>query len=121
MDLIYPRCAGIGVHQQTAVVSVGWVDEHGQRRRETRSSSTMTADRERRREWLAARGVTPVAMESTGVFWKPRFNLLEARFTMVLANAAHGKAVPGRKTDVRDSEWRWELMQHGLIRGSFIP
>ena len=72
-------------------------------------------------DWLTAAGCTHVAMESTGVYWKPLFNVLEERFTVVLANAVHVKAVPGRKTDVRDSEWLLDLMQHGLIRGSFIP
>jgi transposase len=81
----------------------------------------MTADLERLRAWLVERGVTHVAIESTGVYWKPVFNLLEPYLTVVLANAAHVKAVPGRKTDVRDSEWLLDLLQHGLIRGSFIP
>jgi transposase len=121
MDVIYPRCAAIDVHKRTAVASVGWVDEQGRRQRQTRTFSTMTADIERLRTWLAEHGVTHVAMESTGIFWRPLFNVLEERFTVVLANAAHVKAVPGRKTDVRDSEWLLELMQHGLIRGSFIP
>jgi transposase len=121
MDVIYPRCAAIDVHKRTAVASVGWVDEQGRRQRQTRTFSTMTADIERLGDWLAEHGVTHVAMESTGVFWKPLFNILEERFAVVLANAAHVKAVPGRKTDVRDSEWLLELMQHGLIRGSFIP
>ena len=121
MDVIYPRCAAIDVHKRTAVASVGWVDEQGRRQRQTRTFSTMTADIERLRAWLAEHRVTHVAMESTGVFWRPLFNVLEEQFTVVLANAAHVKAVPGRKTDVRDSEWLLELMQHGLIRGSFIP
>src|SRR5919202_3072964 len=81
----------------------------------------MTADVERLRQWFTEHGVTHVAMESTGVYWKPLFNLLAEHFTVVLADAAHVQAVPGRKTDVRDSEWLLELMQHGLIRGSFIP
>jgi transposase len=121
MDVVYPRCAAIDVHKRTAVTSVSWVDEHGRRQRETRTFSTMTADIGRLGAWLAEHGVTHVAMESTGVFWKPLFNILEERFTVVLANAAQVKALPGRKTDVRDSEWLLELMQHGLIRGSFIP
>ncbi len=121
MDVIYPRCAAIDVHKRTAVTSVGWVDEQGRRRRETRTFSTMTAELERLGNWLGEYGVTHVAMESTGVYWKPLFNVLEERFTVVLANAVHVKAVPGRKTDVRDSEWLLDLMQHGLIRGSFIP
>jgi transposase len=121
MELLYPQCAAIDVHKRTAVAAVGWVDERGRRQREVRTFATMTGDLERLRDWLAARGVTHVAMESTGVYWKPIFHVLEERFAVILANAAHVKAVPGRKTDVRDSEWLLELMQHGLIRASFIP
>jgi transposase len=121
MDVVYPRCAGIDVHKRTAVVTVGWVDERGRRHRETRTYGTMTADLERLGAWLVEEGVTHAAMESTGVYWKPVFNLLEPHVEVVLANAAHVKAVPGRKTDVRDSEWLLDLMQHGLIRGGFIP
>jgi transposase len=111
MDVLYLRCAGIDVHKRTAVVTVGWVDDQGQRQQQTRTYGTMSGDIERLRQWLVERGVTHVAMESTGVYWKPLFNLLEP----------HVKAVPGRKTDVRDSEWLLDLMQHGLIQGSFIP
>src|SRR5436309_2172776 len=121
MEILYPRCAAIDVHKRTAVASVGWLDEQGQRHRQTRTFATMTADIERLRRWLGEHGVTHVAMESTGVYWKPLFNLLEGQCVVVLANAAHVKAVPGRKTDVRDSEWLLDLMQHGLIQGSFIP
>jgi transposase len=121
MDVRYPRCAGIDVHKRTAVVTIGWVDERGQRRKQTRTFGTMTADLERLAAWLVEQRVTHAAMESTGVYWKPVFNLLEPYVEVVLANAAHVKAVPGRKTDVRDSEWLLDLMQHGLIRGGFIP
>jgi transposase len=122
MEIVYPRCAAVDVHKQTAVATVGWVDELGQRQKQTRTFGTMTGDLERLQRWLAEFGVTHVAMESTGVYWKPVFNILEdGGLTVVLANAAHVKAVPGRKTDVRDSEWLLELLQHGLIRGSFIP
>ena len=96
MDVLYPRCAGIDVHKQTAVVSIGWVDEQGQRHRHTRTFSTMTPDLRRLRAWLAEHDITHVAMESTGVYWRPLFNLLEDQCTVVLANAAHIKAVPGR-------------------------
>jgi transposase len=113
MDLLYPQC--------TAVAAVGWVDEQGRRQREVRTFATMTSDLERLRDWLGERGATRIAMESTGVYWKPIFHILEECFAVVLANAAHVKAVPGRKTDVRDAEWLLELMQHGLIRSSFIP
>lgn len=122
MDILYPRCAAIDVHKQSAVVTIGWLDEQGQRHKQTRTFRTMTSDLERLQHWLTEHGVTHVAMESTGVYWKPIFNVLEDRdLTVVLANAAHVKAVPVRKTDVRDSEWLLDLMQHGLIQGSFIP
>ncbi len=121
MALLYPRCAAIDVHKRTAVAAVAWVDASGRHQRQVRTFATATGDLERLRDWLAERGVTHVAMESTGVYWKPIFNVLEEGFAVVLANAAHVKAVPGRKTDVRDSEWLLELMQHGLIRASFIP
>jgi transposase len=121
MDLVYARCAAIDVHKRTAVVSVGWLDDQAQRHKLTRTFTTMTPDLVHLAQWLADHGVTHVAMESTGVFWRPIFNLLEGQCVVVLANAAHVKAVPGRKTDVRDSEWLLELLQHGLMRGSFIP
>jgi transposase len=122
MDGLSARCAAIDVPKRTAVVSIGWVDEHGQRQRQTRTCSTMTADLERLGGWLAEQHVTHVAMESTGGFWNPLVTLVEERHvTVVLANAAHGTALPGRTTDVRASEWLLELMQHGLIQGSFIP
>ncbi|MDP8938190.1 MAG: IS110 family transposase [Actinomycetota bacterium] len=121
MEKLYPHCAGSDVHKKTAVVSVSWLDEQGRQQKQTRTFSTMTADLRRLRDWLAERRVTHVARESTGVYWRPIFNLLEEQFTVILAHAAQVKAVPGRKTDVRDSEWLLELMQQGLIRGSFIP
>ena len=93
----------------------------GQPRQETRQFGTMTADLLALGDWLAAGGVTPVAMESTGVYWKPVWNLLEERFTVLLVNAAHVKPVPGRKTDVKDAEWLADLLRHGLLRGSFVP
>jgi transposase len=121
MDVLYSHCAAIDVHKRTAVVTVGWIGERGRRRRETRTYGTTTGEVRRLLAWLGEHGVSHVAMESTGVYWKPLFNVLEPHVRVVLANAAHVKAVPGRKTDVRDSEWLLDLMQHGLIRGSFIP
>jgi transposase len=121
MDILYPQCAGIDVHKRTVVVAVGYVDEQGHSRKQTQTYSTMTDDLQRLAEWLMEKGVTHVAMESTGVYWKSVFNLLEGHFAVILANAQHVKAVPGRKTDVRDAEWLLDLAQHGLIRGSFIP
>src|SRR5262249_52878823 len=88
----------------------------------TRSFATHMPELRRLRDWLVERQVSHVAIESTGVYWKPVFHVLEAAgITVVLANARHVKAVPGPKTDVRDSEWLLDLLQHGLIRGSFIP
>ena len=98
MELLYPRCAAIAVHKRTAVAAVAWADETGRHRREVRTFATATAELERLRDWLAEHGVTHVAMESTGVYWKPIFNVLEERFAVVLANAAHVKAVPSERT-----------------------
>ena len=98
----------------------GWsrtVDVHQQ----TRHWGTMTRDLLAMADWMAAQGVTQVAMESTGVFWKPIYNILEGRFTVLLVNARHLKQVPGRKSDVRDCQWIAQLLQHGLLKGSFIP
>ena len=122
MEQLYHHCAGIDVHKRTAVVTATWIDPDGVRQQATRTFSTHTGDLRRLRDWLTGVAVTHVAMESTGVYWKPVFNVLEAAgITVVLANARHVKAVPGRKTDVRDSEWLLDLLQHGLIQGSFIP
>jgi transposase len=121
MDAIYTRCCGIDVHKRTAVVCVIVPGPTGQPTKEIRSFGTMTAELLALGDWLAAQGVTHVAMESTGVYWKPLWNLLEDRFTLLLANAQHVKAVPGRKTDVKDCEWLADLLRHGLLRGSFVP
>ena len=121
VQILYPRCAGIDVHQKTATVCVRILDQSRRAPSETRTFRTMTADLLDMKGWLAEHGCTHVAIESTGVYWKPVFNVLEDQFTVVLANARHVKAVPGRKTDVRDAEWLADLLQHGLIRGSFIP
>jgi transposase len=94
---------------------------HGAPRKEVRSFGTMTADLLALADWLAEAGCTHVAMESTSVYWKPIYNLLEDRFTLLLANARHIKAVPGRKTDVRDCEWIADLLRHGLLKASFVP
>jgi transposase len=121
VEVLYPRCAAIDVHKATAVATVASPDAAGRSHRQTRTFSTMTADLARMADWFAEQGVTHVALESTGVDWKPIFNLLEERFVVVLANPRHIKAVPGRKPDVRDSEWLRDLLQHGLIQPSFIP
>ncbi len=121
MKPLYERCAGLDVHKQTVVACLLTPGLNGSRQHEIRTFGTMTADLQALADWLAAAGCTHVAMESTGVYWKPVFNLLENRFTTLLVNAQHIKAVPGRKTDVRDCEWIAELLQHGLLRASFIP
>ena len=120
MDVIYPRCAGLDVHQKSVMVCLRiWTD--GKSRKTVRRFGTMTHDLVAMAEWLGGEGVTHVAMESTGVFWKPIYNILEGRFEVLLCNARDVKQVPGRKTDVKDCEWLAQLLQHGLLRGSFVP
>jgi transposase len=121
MDLLYPSCAGLDVHKKTVVVCCRIVDPDGSVTKETRTFSTMTADLLALSDWLTSLGVTHVAMESTGEFWKPLYNLLEGSFTILVVNAQHMHNVPGRKTDVKDAEWIADLLAHGLLRGSFIP
>ena len=121
MDVIYERCCGLDVHKRTVVACVAISQASGRPSKETRSFGTMTADLLALADWLEERAVTHVAMESTGVFWKPVWNLLEDRFTLLLINAQHIKAVPGRKTDVRDCEWIADLLRHGLLKPSFVP
>jgi transposase len=121
MDVLYSHCCGLDVHKKTVVACLLRPRADGQPAKAIRTFSTMTADLVALADWLAAAGCTHVAMESTGVYWKPIYNLLEQRFELLLVNARHIKAVPGRKTDVRDSEWLADLLQHGLLRGSFVP
>src|SRR6266496_978936 len=121
MDVLYPCCAGLDVHKKMVVVCVCTSTESGIPHKQTRTFSTMTADLLALSAFLTECGVTHVAMESTGEFWKPLYQLLEGSFTVLVVNAQHIKAVPGRKTDVRDAEWIAELLQHGLLKASFIP
>jgi transposase len=116
MQVMYERCAGLDVHKKTVVACV--VTPEGQ---EIRTFGTMTAELLTLADWLLISGCTHVAMESTGDYWKPVFNILEGMFEVLLVNAQHVKAVPGRKTDVKDAAWLAELLQHGLLRASFIP
>ena len=120
MDIVYACCAGLDVHKKTVVVTVRRLDK-GKVRQETRTYATMTAPLLELADWLEALGVTHLAMESTGVYWKPIWNLLEDRFQILLVNAQHIKHVPGRKTDVKDSAWIAQLLQCGLLRGSLVP
>src|SRR5713101_8903994 len=120
MDVLHPRCCGIDVHKETVVVCLR-VQEGRRKDTQVRSFGTTTADLLRLQAWLMEAQCTHAGMESTGVYWQPVFNVLEGACTVVLANAQHIKAVPGRKTDVKDCEWLAELLAHGLIRASFIP
>jgi transposase len=121
MDVMYPRVAGLDIHKKLIVACRIIPGAGAQVQREVRSFGATTAAIEDLGDWLAEEDVTHVAMEATSVYWKPIFNLLEDRFTLVLANAQHIKGVPGRKTDVKDSEWIAVLLRHGLIKGSFVP
>ncbi|HEX7399178.1 MAG TPA: IS110 family transposase [Candidatus Limnocylindrales bacterium] len=121
METVHQRCAGIDIGKRSLTVCVITTGTRGEPAKETRTFRTLTRDLLALADWLDERGVTAVAMEATGSYWKPIWNLLEDRFELLLANAAHLKAVPGRKTDVRDAEWIAELFRHGLLRASFIP
>ena len=121
MNVKYERCCGIDVHKKSVVACVIVPGSDGQPLKETRTFETMTSDLEELANWLKERGVTQVVMESTGVYWKPVFNLLDGRLEVLVVNAEHGKALSGRKTDVQDAEWLADLLRHGLLRGSFIP
>ena len=121
MELLIARCAGVDVHQATVVVTVRVPNERGDRQSVTETFGTTTPDLLVLREWLQAYGVTHVAMESTGVYWKPVYYVLEDGFTLLLINMQELKRVPGRKTDVRDSEWLAQLLECGLLKPSFVP
>jgi transposase len=121
MDLIHSCCAGLDVHKKTVVACVRRIGPDGQLRRDVLTFGTMTAELIALADWLDAQGVSHVAMESTGVYWKPVFHLLEGRFEVLLVNARHIKQVPGRKTDVKDAEWIAQLLQYGLLQASFLP
>jgi transposase len=121
MQVVHPRCCGLDVHKRSVVACVLLTQADGTVRRQVRTFGTMTADLLALADWLAGLGVAQVALESTGVYWRPVFNLLEEGRTIVLVNPQHMKAVPGRKTDVKDAEWLADLLRHGLLRASFIP
>jgi transposase len=121
MQVLYPCCCGLDIHKKFVVACVMTTNMEGQVQQESRTFSTMTQDLLALLDWLHATGCTHVAMESTGAYWRPVYNLLEGQFTLLVGNAYHMKTVPGRKTDVKDAEWMADLLRHGLIRGSFIP
>jgi transposase len=119
MEVLYPRCAGLDVHKDSVVACVRCVSPPAHH--EVRQFATTTTGLLALGDWLAAHGCTHVAMEATGVYWKPVWHLLEGHVELVLANAQHVRNVPGRKTDVHDATWLADLLAHGLIRSSFVP
>jgi transposase len=116
MEIIYSCCCGLDVHAKTVVACL-----IKQGKKEVRTFSTMTDDLLRLSDWLVSQGCTIAAIESTGVYWKPVFNILEGNIEVLLVNARHYKGIPGRKTDVKDCEWLADLLRHGLLKPSFIP
>ncbi|MCX5971839.1 MAG: IS110 family transposase [Coprothermobacterota bacterium] len=121
MEVVHPNCCGLDVHKKTVVACLITTPPGGRPSKEIRTFGTMTGDLLDLKRWLEQAGCTDAAMESTGVYWKPIFNVLEGAFGLLVVNAQHLKAVPGRKTDVKDAEWIADLLRHGLLQGSFIP
>lgn len=121
MEVVYERCCGVDVHKKQVVACLIQPNAQGQRSKDVRSFRTTTAELLLLRDWLVEQGCTHLAMEATGVYWKPVYNLLEGAVELLVVNAAHIKAIRGRKTDVRDAEWIADLLQHGLLKASFIP
>jgi len=119
MEVLFPRCAGLDVHKDTVVAAVRCVS--APLAHEVRTFGTTTGELLTLAGWLESHGCTHVAMEATGIYWKPLWHVLEGRFELVLANATHIRNVPGRKTDVNDATWIADLLAHGLIRNSFVP
>ncbi len=120
MEVLYSRCAGLDVHRDT-VVACARIAEDTRVRHDVELFGTTTAELRRLRDWLVSHGCTHVVMEATGVYWKPVWNVLQGAAELLLANAAHVKNVPGRKTDVNDATWLSDLLAHGLVRASFVP
>lgn len=121
MQVVYARCAGLDVHKKTVSVCVSVCEAGGAKQQQMRVFGTFTRDLLALADWLKEHGVTHVAMEATGVYWRPVWAVLEGQFQQVLVNPQHIKAVPGRKTDAKDCEWIADLLQHGLLKGSFVP
>ena len=121
MEVLHSECCGLDVHKRTVVACVLVTSSGGAVRKELRSFGTTTDEILRMGDWIKAAGCTHVAMESTGVYWKPIYNLLEGQFELLVVNAQHMKAIPGRKTDTHDAEWIAELLRHGLLKPSFVP
>jgi transposase len=121
MEVIHERCCGLDIHKRSIVACLSLPGAKGAVTTTVRTFGSMTADILALSDWLVEAGCTQVAMESTGVYWKPIWNLLEGVFTLLLVNPRHMKAVPGRKTDVTDAEWVANLLRHGLLTGSVVP
>jgi len=121
MQVVYDCCAGLDVHKDTVSVCISRCEASGQKRQQVRVYGTFTRDLLALVDWLKENGVTYVAMEATGVYWRPVWAVLEGHFPQILVNPQHIKAVPGRKTDAKDCEWIADLLQHGLLKGSFVP
>ena len=121
MEVLLERCCGLDIHKRPVLACLVVPGSTGAPTKDVRSFGTMTDELLQLADWLSAAGCTHVAMESTGVYWKPIWNLLEGQFELLLVNARHVKAVPGRKTDAKDCEWVADLLRHGLLRGSFVP
>ncbi len=121
MNALYDCCCGLDVHVKTVVACLLKTDAQDKVRKQVRTFKTMTRDILALSDWLIAEGCMHIAMESTGVYWRPLYNLLEGHFELLVVNAQHIKTVPGRKTDVADAEWIADLLRYGLLRGSFIP
>jgi transposase len=121
MRVLHERCCGLDIHKKFVVACLLTTGSDGTVQKEVRTYTTMTADLLALADWLRAQGCGPVVMESTGSYWRPVFNLLEGQCEVLVVNAYHVKAVPGRKTDVKDAEWLADLLRHGLLRASFIP
>jgi transposase len=120
MEVLYARCAGLDVHQQT-VVACARLASGATVQQDVRTFGTSTRELLALADWLTAHGCTHVAMESTGVYWKPIWHVLEGQVELILANALQIRSVPGRKSDVNDAMWIADLLAHGLIRSSFVP
>jgi transposase len=121
MEVIHRKCAGLDVHKKKVVACVRTTDDSGSTQKKVKTFGTTTDELLVLSDWLRSYGVTHAAMESTGIFWKPIYAILEESFTLLVVNATHIKAVPGRKTDVKDCEWIADLLAHGLLKGGFIP
>ena len=121
MQVVYQRCCGLDIRKKLIVACLVLMSSQGVQAKEIRTFSTTLTDLYRLRDWLVVNECQMVAMESTGVYWRPIWNVLEEELALMLVNAQHMKAVPGRKTDLKDAEWIAELLQHGLLRASFVP